>query len=621
MTVCMSAAPGPLLRQRLPLAGVVAAAAENIAAVRDVMAPGDFDFVQGKMQALDPDHQRVLARAYRKTVERCQREQVAGYAGAKAQSLTWEANDRLREYVGHYQIHDLCLTAADSEIVAFCDARATECKRIIAGESCDGRRLRLLCNVIERYRMNWPAPWSELEFGPADLAPFFRRLECVRWWRRQVRKLQAREVERVAIMREEVGRGRDLYCSAWTAKRHQRAKRRNRDLLSRVQAENDAGDTYTLDQLSLLGTGNPRLRKMELMTRMRGFEEVSQLYGHAGEFWTFTTPSRFHRMTVVGAGEGKRGFSRPNPNWQGATPVDGQQWLCRAWSRIRAAMDRAAIRCYGFRVAEPHHDATPHWHLVLFFEPEQVRQARRIARHYLLMDNPKEPGARKRRFTAKAVDPAKGSATGYISKYISKNINGDHLGDLPSDEDGGVSAADASTRVQAWASTWGIRQFQQIGGPSVTVWRELRRLDGYDVQQRDLFVADWLDDLVEAADAGDWFAYCMAMGGPNMPRGARPVTPGYWLQCREYQQTGEMIPVGEKTEYGDVSKGSVFGVLAAGFPILTRFYRWSLSIIRTASEAVRNMQFRQAYPPDGFDLLRGGSAPPWTCVNNCTVRV
>lgn len=407
------------------------------------------------------------------------------------------------------------------------------------------------------------------------------RFKCSIWWRRQLRKLHARKSEKIGLSLGVVHRGAGAYCSDFAVERRREQKKRNFNILQQLEAENQDGDKYRLDDLAELGISNPAIKRSELMVRMRGFEEVAKKAGHIAEFYTVTCPSRFHaRLSKAG---------QENKNYDGSTPDTAQKYLCKVWARIRSKLARDEIKYYGFRVAEAHHDGTPHWHLLLFMEKTAPKAIREVIKKYALQDSPNEKGAQKYRFGAVRIDESKGSATGYIAKYIAKNIDGFNVGE---DEETGKSATESAERVEAWAATWGIRQFQQIGGAPVGVWRELRRL-------RDECSGD-LEEARAAADCSDWAGYVSAQGGVFVKRSDLKIKIAKWEEIDE--QTGEILhpPI---SRYGELIGGRVFGLLAGGVHHLTRFYHWVINVVNDA----REFEFKTDVVK-GFDL--GGDSPP-----------
>lgn len=355
--------------------------------------------------------------------------------------------------------------------------------------------------------------------GPTVTRPgALRRLCDERWWRRALRKLHARTVEACAIGIGLVGRHAGLYASDESVKRRAGQNARNAAALESVTAVNDMMQSQTLAELAAKGTANKAIRRVELLTRIAGFELIAKGLNHAGFMVTMTCPSRFHKMTTRADGR-----VVPNPRYDGSTPHEAQSYLSGCWSRCRAAAAREGLQWYGFRIAEPQHDGTPHWHCLLFVPLGSASVAAlrlmSLVRKYFLADSPDEPGAQKHRVDCEWIDPAKGSAVGYVIKYVSKNIDGHGVGlDLF-----GNDAITSSQRVEAWASTWRIRQFQQIGGAPVGVWRELRRINPDNLSET---APDALRVAVSAVNAtGEpgvqsvaWMRYTTAQGGIGTKR-------------------------------------------------------------------------------------------------------
>lgn len=511
-------------------------------------------------------------------------------------------------------------------------ARARVFARHYAEGIAAGGRLQPVMVQAEKARTVWqqlegpvrPEAWAMGEMARHGMAEFWpghqprvtvagalARVQCETWWRRTLRKLFARTVERCSIGLGLVNKARQCYVSDLSAARRRQQVARNAASMERTELENEFGQRMKLSELAAKSTANKAVRRAELMTRISGFDVIAQDLGHAATFITVTCPSYMHKWT-------DRGHKVvPNPRFDGVTTPDrAQAHLSGQWAKCRAWLARRGVELYGFRVAEPHHDGCPHWHFLLFHQPGQLETVAEGFRLYFLDQvAPTEPGAQAHRVKVEPIDRTKGSAASYLAKYISKNIDG-----MGVDQDlFGAPALESSRRVDAWASTWRIRQFQQLGGPPVTVWRELRRINTEELPAdllpesltTALAAVNVRDDDATAKWAQGWAAYVRAQGGPCVARQR--------MAIRLMRQG-----TGEVNRYGEVRAADVVGVQCAGrnwhrpAHMVAMLGDRAPTVARPAAAVLESERCAWIVVGAGVSLPAGEAGRPWTRVNNCT---
>jgi hypothetical protein len=491
----------------------------------DGLDGSDRKFRHYKMSHLPPRISKAIASIYEKMYLKDGRQKANLYLL------------RISEYLTFKTVN---LSTGDDSLKQYAKKMVSTCSSLRLLTTDNMTLYESLCRVVIKEDLTPP-----IVKGNVSLSGAIKRFLDESWWTRKARTYHARQFECGLISAGLVHKKSAIYVSDQTLKRRQNQKARTKRILDSLTATNeDDGSDFSLSELMEHSQANPTNRRNELMVRIAGCDQIAQDINHDGLFITITCPSRMHPVYA------KSGDF--NPLFDGSTPIQAQQYLSLVWQRIRAKLKRDQIHIYGIRVAEPQHDGTPHWHLLIFSDKKHTTAIKSACSHYALEDSPTEKGAQEHRVQYEMIDRTKGSAVGYIAKYISKNIDGAHI---EKDLDGN-DAKSSALRVEAWASTFGIRQFQMFGCPLVTIWRELRRLDGAP--------EGILQQAFDAADCGNWALFIDVLGGIEQEKKNLPV--------RLYRIWSD-----EEGKFGDPKGESILGVTDGISEVISRDQNWTIS--------------------------------------------
>tara|TARA_R110000751_G_scaffold262728_1_gene362014 strand:- start:968 stop:3454 length:2487 start_codon:yes stop_codon:yes gene_type:complete len=458
-------------------------------------------------------------------------------------------------------------------------------------------------------------------------------------------------------------RGISPYSSKQAQREFNFAQASGRQFLEMMELQSSDGDVISLIEAVKSGMANPANRRNELMLRIRETEELADEMGYVGVFYTITCPSRFHANSSKWHGEtpkdaqnyltqtwarARSKLNRRGLKYFGVRVVEPHADGCPHWHMMlfmpknKLQEVNAILRWYFIqedktelydyygpvqtraKVVNEWVDINTHGTHIKTVEKcvsyragtkksELFKTYKQKRREWGLKKSQgkkaKAPSKFYRtfspRFDAIKMDKSKGSAASYIAKYISKNIDGYQLSDHE-DAETGENLQEQANPVLAWASTWNIRQFQFQGSPSVTVYRELRRMP-----KGKAISDETIEPIRHAADTANWKDYVKLQGGMCIGRAANFKSMYEDTQMgNDYAEVVRRIKgVITNTDYKAVLKRTLENVhnVITQTSLKTRLVEWTRQLKGTAEKL------------NAKDNTNVGAADlSWTSGNNCT---
>jgi hypothetical protein len=254
--------------------------------------------------------------------------------------------------------------------------------------------------------------------------------------------------------------------------------------------------------------------------------------------------------------------SKGNASWNGKSPRDAHKSFCKRWQSVLRDLHRNGIRLSGYRVAEPHGDACPHYHTWLLYRPEHERMILLTIMRYfplklkirtksaagksknVIYDTRDDfeslrgrPAIFKRdgaQVEFSRINRKLSSGASYVMKYILKSLPASvsrNRCKLDENVDKNANVNDeVISRIDSFRAIWGINQGQLFGvAKCLTVWDELRRMQH--PPENYILRSLWekarggtREGRVEkgASQRGDAVGFLEALGGLDAARNGNP---------------------------------------------------------------------------------------------------
>lgn len=341
----------------------------------------------------------------------------------------------------------------------------------------------------------------------------YARTCCAKFWRRALSSRIARAREQLFLRMALVGDKCEPYVSHMSADVRERQLKQQEIWMKNTVVvpsrskpnsgqSNIAGEPLCLAEIAK--SNDDKFAK--LYTFVKAIDELGREAKLSSAMLTVTLEPEWHPNPVYGVG-----------CWNGSSPREAHKSAGDRWQAVMRDLHGYGIRMSGFRVAEPHQDGCPHYHIWMHYRPEhestilsvvmkyfpaklKIRDPYRDAechkstdkmydsRHDLINDIWRAPRNSKEgaQVELSKIDRSISSGAAYAMKYVMKSINvsnelkqqiGEGLDKSRKPRQEDAAHENTAKRVDAYRSVWGIHQGQLFGvAKCLTIWDEFRRM-------------------------------------------------------------------------------------------------------------------------------------------------